>query len=273
MKFTTRLIAVAVCAIALFGCQTDPTTTVVNGEEVTLSISLEPTRTSLGEKNGDTYPVFWSESDCIAVNGVSSEATIDASNKSVATFTVTASAPYNITYPYTEGLSASKVVFPTEQSYAEGTFAAGAAPMCGYVANKGDNVKLKHLAGVLRFPIKAANNGVVLEKVVITSTEGVKLSGEFEVNCTDATITASATDKITYTLPADFALSTTTEKVLYITLPAVETGICKIEFVEVSGEKMVRTMSNREIKAGIVRELKPITYTAGVGGEMDMLDS
>ena len=125
MKFTTRLIAVVVCAIALFGCQTDPTTTVVNGEEVTLSISLEPTRTSLGEKNGDTYPVFWSEGDCIAVNGVAAEAAIDALNKSVATFTVTASAPYNITYPYTEGLSASKVVFPTEQSYTEGTFASG----------------------------------------------------------------------------------------------------------------------------------------------------
>lgn len=275
MKFTTRLIAVAVCAIALFGCQTDPTTTVVNGEEVTLSISLEPTRTSLGEKNGDTYPLFWSEGDCIAVNGVAAEAAIDASNKSVATFTVTASAPYNITYPYTEGLSASKVVFPTEQSYTEGTFASGAAPMCGYVANKGDNVELKHLAGVLRFPVKASTNGVILEKVVITSTEGVKLSGEFDVNCTDATIAASATatDHITYTLPSNFALSTTTEKVLYITLPAVETGICKIEFVEASGEKMVRTMSNREIKAGIVREFKPITYTTGVGGELDMLDS
>ena len=275
MKFTTRLIAVVVCAIALFGCQTDPTTTVVNGEETTLSISLEPTRTSLGEKNGDTYPVFWSDGDCIAVNGVAAEAAIDPSNKSVATFTVTASAPYNITYPYAEGVGANKVVFPAEQSYTEGTFAAGAAPMCGYVANKGDNVELKHLAGVLRFPIKAANNGVVLEKVVITSTEGVKLSGEFEVNCTDATIAASATatDHITYTLPSNFALSATTEKVLYITLPAVETGICKIEFVEASGEKMVRTMSNREIKAGIVREFKPITYTVGVGGELDMLDS
>ena len=276
MKFTTHLIAVVVCAIALFGCQTDPTSTSIGGgEQTTLSISLEPTRTSLGEKNGDTYPVFWSESDCIAVNGVAAEAAIDASNKSVATFTVTASAPYNITYPYTEGLSASKVVFPTEQSYTEGTFAAGAAPMCGYVANKGDNVELKHLTGVLRFPVKASTNGVILEKVVITSTEGVKLSGEFEVNCTDATIAASATatDHITYTLPSNFALSTTTEKVLYITIPAVETGICKIEFVEASGEKMVRTMSNREIKAGIVREFKPITYTAGIGGELDMLDS
>ncbi len=276
MKFTTRLIAVAVCAIALFGCQTDPTSTPIGGgEQTTLSISLEPTRTSLGEKNGDTYPVFWSEGDCIAVNGVAAEATIDPSNKSVATFTVTASAPYNITYPYAEGVGANKVIFPAEQSCTEGSFAAGAAPMCGYVANKGDNVELKHLAGVLRFPVKASTNGVILEKVVITSTEGVKLSGEFEVNCAKATIAASATatDKITYTLPSNFALSTTTESVFYITIPAVETGICKIEFVEASGEKMVRTMSNREIKAGIVREFKPITYTVGVGGELDMLDS
>ncbi len=276
MRFTRHLIAVAVCFAALFGCQTDPTSTpIFGGEETTLSISLEPSRTSLGEKVGETYPVYWSEGDCIAVNGIASEAAIDASNKSVATFTVTASEPYHITYPYTEGIGASKVLFPAEQSYNEGTFASGAAPMCGYVANKGDEVKLNHLAGVLRFPVKASEEGIELEKVIITSLNGSKLSGEFEVNCAKATISASAnaTSQIVYSLPANFALLTTTEKVLYITLPAVETGDCSIEFVATSGEKMVRTMSNREIKAGIVREFKPITYAVGVGGELEMLES
>ena len=280
MKSTTHLIAVALCIAALFGCQADPTSTPISGGEgTTLSISLEPSRTSLGDKKTDnTYPVFWSEGDRIAINGTASErAVIDPSNKSVATFTVasTIGEPYHITYPYTEGLSASKVVFPAEQSYAEGTFAAGAAPMCGYVASKGDEVQLKHLAGVLRLPVKAAKEGVTLEKVVITSLNGTKLSGEFEVDCINATIAASATatDHITYTLPSNFALSTTSEKILYITLPAIETGDCSIEFVTTSGSKMVRTMSSREIKAGIVREFKTITYSDGVGGELELLDS
>ena len=276
MKFTTRLIAVVVCTVALFGCQTDPTAEiVVNGEKTTLSISLEPSRTSLGAKDGNQYPVFWSEGDYIAVNGVASKATIDPSNKSVATFTVTASEPYKIVYPYTEGLAAEKVLFPTEQSYVEGTFASGSAPMCGYVASKSDNVELKHLAGVLRFPVKASTSGVVLEKVVITSTEGVKLSGEFDVDCTNATAVAgtNSTNHITYTLPENFTLSTTNESVFYITLPAVATGNCSIEFVEASGEKMVRTMSNRDITAGKVREFKTITYSTGIGGELEMLDS
>ena len=87
--------------MALFGCQADPTTTPVNEEiGTTLSISLEPTRTSLGEKEGDYYPLFWSEGDRIAINGeASNPAVIDATNRSVATFNVssTISEPYHIT--------------------------------------------------------------------------------------------------------------------------------------------------------------------------------
>jgi hypothetical protein len=280
MKFTSRVIATIVGLAVLFGCQTDPTTPINGGEGATISISLEPSRTSLGAKEGDTYPVYWSEGDRIVINGIASEeAVIDASNKSVATFKVNASLnePYNIIYPYSSTLpsSSSKVIFPTEQSYVEGTFAKDYAPMCGYTDSKSDEVHLKHLAGVLRLPVKASKEGVELSKIVITSLDGVKLSGEFDVNCAEQTIAASAnsTNIINYTLPSNFALSTSAEKIFYITVPAVETGNCSIEFVTASGNKMVRQMSNRNIKAGIVREFKTITYSEGIGGELEMLDS
>ena len=281
MKLTNRVIASVACILALFSCQTDPTTdTTVNGGGTTLSIALEPSRTSLGEKSGDTYPIFWSEGDRIVINGVASdEAVINASNKSVATFTIPTvlDEPYHITYPYSASLvtSPSKVVFPAEQSYVEGTFASGTAPMCGYIEKRSDDVKLKHLAGVLRFPVKALTNGVVLDKIVITSLDGTKLSGEFDVNCAEATISAStnSSNQITYTLPDNFTLSTSSEKVFHITIPAIETGNCTIEFVEESGDKMVRNMSNREIKAGIVREFKTITYNVSISGELEELDS
>ena len=280
MKFTSRVIATIVGLAVLFGCQTDPTTPINGGEGATISISLEPSRTSLGAKEGDTYPVLWSEGDRIVINGIASEeAVIDASNKSVATFKVNVSLnePYNIIYPYSSTLptSSSKVIFPTEQSYVEGTFAKDYAPMCGYTESKSDEVHLKHLAGVLRLPVKASKEGVELSKIVITSLDGVKLSGEFDVNCAEQTIAASAnsTNIINYTLPSNFALSTSAEKVFYITVPAVETGNCSIEFVTASGGKMVCQMSNRNIKAGIVREFKPIIYGEGIGGELEMLDS
>ena len=282
MKLFTRVFAAVVALVALFGCQTDPTVTtpVGAGDGTTISISLEPTRTSLGEKSGETYPLYWSEGDRLAINGIASgEAVIDASNKSLATFTVssTVSEPYHITYPYSAELNgaASKVIFPGEQSHVEGTFAKDCAPMCGYVAKSGNNVELKHLAGVLRFPVRASAEGVILDKVVITSLDNTKLAGEFTVDCTTATITAGATaiNSITYTLPDNFALSTTADKVLYITIPAVETGACSIDFVTASGEKMTRSWSNRTIKPGIVKEFKTINYSAGIGGELEALDS
>ena len=281
MKLFTRVIASLLCAIALFGCQADPTTTPVEAEKgTTISISLEPTRTSLGDKVEENYPVYWSEGDRIVINGVaSSEATIDASNKSLASFVIAegVSEPYHITYPYSADLSgaASKVIFPAEQNYTEGTFAQGYAPMCGYVESKTSKIELKHLAGVLRFPVRASAEGVILDKVVITSLDNTKLSGEFTVDCTTATIAAGAnsTNSITYNLPDNFALSTTADKVLYITIPAVETAGCSVEFVTTSGEKMVRTWGSRTIKPGIVKEFKTINYSTGIGGELESLDS
>ncbi|MBR6655352.1 MAG: calcineurin-like phosphoesterase C-terminal domain-containing protein [Alistipes sp.] len=279
MKRFIYTIATIVVATVMLGCQTDPTTTPIAGENVTtLSISLEPSRTSLGVKEGDTYPVFWSENDRIVMNGVASQvATIDATNKSVATFTVPAvlNPPYSITYPYTEGLAESKVLFLSEQPYTAGTFAQNSTPMCGYTNDSDPNVQMKHLTGILRLPVKAANSGAVLEKIVITSLDGVKLAGEFDVNCTNATITASANavESITYTLPANFTLSTTTESVFHIAVPAVEIGACQIDFIEASGDKMTRTLSNRTIKPGVVREFKTITHQPGVGGELEALDS
>ena len=282
MKLFTRVIASVVCFATLLGCQTDPTTTPVGAENgTTISISLEPTRTSLGDKGNDgIYPLYWSEGDRIVINGVaSSEATIDASNKSSASFVIAegVSEPYHITYPYSADLSgaASKVIFPAEQEYTEGTFAQGYAPMCGYVESKTSKIELKHLAGVLRFPVRASAEGVILDKVVITSLNNTKLAGEFDVNCTTATIAAGAnsTNSITYNLPDNFALSTTADKVLYITIPAVETGDCSIDFVTASGDKMTRSWSNRTIKPGIVKEFKTINYSTGIGGELESLDS
>ena len=262
-------------ALLLVGCSTDTINdgeTIVGDGATTLTLSIQSTRTALGEKVGDTYPVYWSEGDKIAVNGVaSSEAVIKAENRSVATFKVESelSTPYYITYPYSEGVS-PKVIFPTEQEFAEGTFAQGYAPMCGYTENRGGNVELKHLAGVLRFPVKASSEGITLEKVVITSLNGTKISGEFAVDCTTAVIGTStnSSSTITYSLPDNFTLSTNAESVFHITIPAIEVGKCKIEFVETSGKKMITEWSGEDVKAGVVREFKTITYRQGVVGSL-----
>ena len=243
----------------------------------TLTISLEQTKTTLGDKAGDYYPVYWSEGDKIAINGeCSTAADIDTENRASASFKVEANvkAPYLITYPYTEATSATapKVIFPAEQSYVEGTFSNESAPMCGYATTTTNSVNLTHLAGALRLPIKAEKEGVVLDKVVITSKTGAKLSGIFSVDCSTATITPNeeSNNTITYSLPENFVLSTTIAEPLFITLPSGNIGECSIEFIEESGKKMVSTWSpSTTVKAGVVREFKAITYKAGIGGNLE----
>lgn len=255
-------------ATILLGCQTENIfdNGLENGETV-LSVTLTQTRTSLGEKQGETYPAYWCAGDRIVVNGVeSAEAAIDANNAANATFAFNKklSYPYYITYPYTASTTAETpaVVFPAEQSYAEGTFASGSAPMCGYMES-GNNATLSHLAAILRFSVKAKSEGVVLKKVVVTATSGAKIAGAFEVDCKNVTITPTedANSVVTYLLPDNFTLSTTELRDFYISLAAVATGECTIEFVEASGEKMTATWApTNPLAKGVVSEFKSIVY-------------
>ena len=271
------LLAVTVLILSFAGCATDNCDyNIAEGNGVVeLTLSTAATRTSLGEKTGNTYPLYWSKGDKIVVNGnLSQEGVINPQNQSEATFKFdnTLRYPLSIVYPYTSTTTADspKVVVPTEQQYAEGTFAAGSVPMCGYAASATDNIAMKHLVGLLKFPVVSSKENIVLDKVVITSVDGAPLSGEFEVNCSAGTMTACAntSNQITYTLPDNFALSTDKESILYISIPAGNCGNCRVEFIEESGEKMVCSWSKKTIEAGIVREFKTISYKRGLGGSL-----
>lgn len=271
MKKLAQLLALA--TLFATGCQTDQTVdNTISGDNGTvISISLQPTtKTSLGNKGDNgTYPVYWSESDKITVNGVqSNEVKIDAENRAKALFgftSTTLSHPYHITYPYCASTTKEQpiVEFLVEQGYQENTFTLGSTPMCGYSEAGGNTISLSHLTSILRLPIKAKDNGVILDKVVVTSMSGAKLSGEFAVDCKNATISATENtlNTVTYTLPTDFALSTTEASVLHIALPAVAVGNCTIEFVETSGEKMIASWApSKPLSKGVVREFKTIDY-------------
>lgn len=268
-------------SVMLVGCQADAVTDSVadGGSFSTLAVSVPATRTYLGDKENDIYSLYWSEGDKIAVNGVQSqEVEINSDDAALAQFSFDSPLKYpcNITYPYTSTTTAQTpvVVFPAEQSYVEGTFAPGYAPMCGYASSGGGRITLKHLASVLRFPVKANRDGVTLTKVVVTADAAVTLAGEFAVNCSAATVTPKAGGKsvVTYTLPNNFVLSSSKEKVLYITLPAVTVGACKVEFFDGSGDKMTTSWNGSTLRAGAVREFKSIVYQPGVSSALTPLE-
>ncbi len=268
------LAILALLPILFVGCQTDTTNVGYGGDDTTLTVSLSGTRTSLGGEANGKYPLYWSEGDCLAINGVESgEAQINATNPALATFAVNGGEqrPFSITYPYTSTTSkeAPMVVFPAEQSFVEDTFDKGCAPMYGY-AKAGEEIALKHLAGILRFAMTAEEE-VVLDRIVITSSTE-RLAGEFFVDCQSGTITPSdnASNSVTYT--ANTTLSSDDEKVFYISLPNGETGACLVEFIDSEGRKMTASWSEKSLSQGVVRKFSPITYKAGMTCELTAFD-
>ena len=256
--------------LLLVGCQNDTTHDVGVGVGNTLTISLSQSRTSLGNKTGDQYPVYWSEGDEIVANGACSEAAqIDAEDRGFArfTFNTTLSYPLSITYPYTSTTTAeeARVLFPAEQNYVEGSFSQGSTPMYGYAARESTLIKLNHLTTILRLSVKTKEEGTVLQRVVVTSSKA-KLSGEFIVDCKSGKIEATegTTNTVNYLLPDNFALSTTTAIPLHISIPAGDLGECKIEFFDSTGDKMTALWSpTSSVSAGVVREFNEVVYQSG----------
>ena len=118
----------AVVALFAYSCATDTTGDVgieLDGQQTTIALSLEESRTHIAGKEGETYPLYWSEGDKIAVNGVASQPlNQSAHGASAATFTIDGEVdfPRSIVYPAPgEGVTAAEgmqvVTFPAVQNY------------------------------------------------------------------------------------------------------------------------------------------------------------
>lgn len=174
MKKLSKFLLSAAILFMGAACTTDTTEDLgvqINANGVgktTIKLSLEQSRTHLGEKAEGVYPLYWSTGDQIAVNGVTSAALTESSNGNVNAYFSFESAverPFNIVYPapsedayiITETQKETvkeidpatgaevevkkdvevevplyPVTFPAKQTYTPGSFANGAAPMYGY---------------------------------------------------------------------------------------------------------------------------------------------
>ena len=278
MKTLTKIF-MAVVALFAVSCVTDTTEDLgVNlGEgQTTISISLEESRTHLGEKVGEgedaQYPLYWSEGDQIAVNGKASNALPkSAHGQQSATFTLNGAIgfPRTIVYPApAEGVVAETagqypVTFLATQEYIEGTFAEGAAPMYAYQASSDDAVALQHLSGVLS--IAPYGEGVTLRKMTITAESG-KLAGNFDV-AADGTLTAhaDASNTITVTFGEGLTLGATEAdaKPIYVALPGGEFDMVSVKLYSESGmmSRSINTAS-KPITAGKVRVFPPLEFVS-----------
>ena len=279
MKTFTRLFMAVVAGVLAFSCVTDTTEDLgVNlgeGQSTTIDISLEESRTHLGVKapNGNEYPLYWSEGDKIAVNGEASDALGEEYHgQQQATFKFTGTLlnyPYNIVYPApAEGVKAvtagqQVVTFKTSQSYTAGSFAEGSVPMYGYVANEGASTALNHLTGVLRFDVKG--NGEVLKALVVEVEKG-KISGNFDVDCANGTLTAhaDATNTVTVTFPENGLALSTDATPIYVAVPAGDYGVVTLTLYTNDGKMMKLRFdsSAKAISAGKVREFPEFEFSS-----------
>ena len=275
MKKLTRFFFVAAALFAGFSCTTDATEDlgVAVGGQTTLTISLEESRTQLGEKADGVYPLYWSEGDKIAVNGVvSNEVSADAAGASSASFVIngTVEHPYHVVYPApAEGVAAVgegcyPVVFPTTQEYKAGNIDGNAAAMYGY-AEEGASPALHHLTGVLRFAVKGEGT---LSQIVVKAQSG-SIAGTYDVNCATGELAPQAgsiSDAVTMSFGDGLTLGAEATPI-YVAVPAGEHGTIEAILTTTTGEQMsvlFKSNGDKAIKAGVVREFSEFEFEANV---------
>ena len=232
-----------------------------------LQIADPHTKVALGDKDDEgNYSVYWNEDDQISVNGsASTKLVIDAENPGAASFefgSATLTPPFKILYPASQN---DNVTFAATQNYYEGGFEPGSAPFYGYMEG-GMNGKLGHLSGVLRFSMVAKDDKTTLKSMKVTTESGA-IAGEFAVDFTTGQLTAleGASSTLNYSFGEGLKLSTEAKN-FFVVLPCGEYGICMAELRTTDDRVMYvrfKTSGNSAVKAGVVREFKPVTFQSG----------
>ena len=238
---------------------------------VTLSAPESPdTKTALGAKDGSSYPVFWSASDVITLNGTAATSFTcgDGNTTATASFKLTSlSAPYNFLYCGVAG-QGNQVSFPSTQNYVPDGFDPAAMPMYASLASRSDNVTFSHVASLLRFSF--TGNKKIGSVTLTAADESMSLSGNFTIGATSGILNGSLTPasggaSLIYSFGTHIQLSDD-PFVFYIAIPAgtYEGGIT-LDIVDNStGHMTVKVMDSdatKTIAAGRVREFDNVVYS------------
>ena len=284
MKNLTKIFFAVVAGMFAFSCVTDTTEDLGvklegQGGVYEVAVSLEATKTQLGEKVDGLYPLYWSEGDAIAINGVVSNP-LAAGGSADATFQFNEEVyrPYCVVYPASAAVAVEEgeevtpapvtvypVTFAATQPYTVGTFAPGVAPMYGYAAELAEGeelapIQLNHLTGVLRLAVKG--NGEKVTSVVVKTEKGT-IAGPYTVDCTNGTLVAQpeATNTITVTFADGLVLGEEAQHV-YVAVPAGSYGTFLVTINTEANNKMTVKFNSdvKPIKVGTVREFSEFTY-------------
>lgn len=278
-KIYTYLTIIAMAALAA-GCAKEiagaddfliPDQDLVGQDEVTfvLNVPASPdTKTTLGAKDGSSYPVLWSAGDVITLNGTAATSFTPASGNATATATFKVNnlaAPYNFLYLGVAGQS-NQVSFPANQAYVANGFDPAAMPMYASLAARTDNVTFSHVASLLKFSITGEKK---IDSVTLTAADGsMSLSGTFTIGATAGILNGSLTPAsgggaINYNFGGHMQLSDT-PFVFYVAVPAgTYAGGIALDIVDNDSGHMGITVldgASNTLAAGKVVEFDNVVY-------------
>ena len=230
--------SVALAVLAAVSCTKDEQPAAIRYFlEASLPESAQ-TKTTLGAKTGETYPVVWSEGDVICVNGVrSNPLPAEAAGGSSARFSFPGGvkAPFRITYG--EGI-------PSFQEYAEGNIRSGYAVMAAESAES--TFTMKHLSSIVSF----------------TLSGGERVAG-LSLRSLDGTLLSRESASVLMTVPAGGLDISEPKTFRFVVNPGtLEKGLV-LEVYTTAGNSMVVTaFVGKRLAAGRLYEFPPMTFSA-----------
>ena len=177
----------------------------IAGKKVTFTARTVATKTSLGEKEGSSWPVLWQAGDRIAVNGAVSDP-LSAGGSPSAQFDVPGvSAPYHAVSPASALTGNETITIPSEQTYAAGSFDPSAYVM---TASSSDET-LSFSPEVALFSITPTGDSErLITSVRLSSEGGAALSGAFTTDWSALTAGEDSEDYVRMVAPDGVALGT-----------------------------------------------------------------
>ncbi|MBQ7269992.1 MAG: hypothetical protein IJS62_09140 [Bacteroidales bacterium] len=160
------------------GAAENPAVTVL--EASTAGDLVPDSRTAFGDKDGNTYPVLWSEGDCISVNGVASAPLASGGGVSAAfNFNALLDAPFQGVYPLSAVKSYAQGVYsicvPSGQTYVPGQYDPAAGIM---LASGSGSLSFRHVMSYLKITVTGSGSEKI-QFVSVSARGGEDLSGTF----------------------------------------------------------------------------------------------
>ncbi len=244
---------VLLCILSACACTNETDWQTENARTVLTVEVPDQTKTVLGNAEDGFRSVLWCRGDQISVNGIASEALDIESNAVSADFAFNAevSAPYSIIYPSSMAKNATTVTLPYSQKAVKGdNIASGSLPMAGFSTT--ENVRMGQLCGILGVQLKAGSDTDRIRYIEVSSTGGEQLSGDFNVDFQECSLTPAGNAGSTIRMEVQDELSRDTVRVFNIILPAgtYSEGFA-VKVVDENGHAMKRSIGGeRELVAG-----------------------